>query len=197
MFIAVRIDTNTAETFRHGVWYAKGDVKQRLDIVPFTLEQFREYFVAMFETKQATPEKLKDLILACEITRDVVDAPEWKRHIDHSVAVLSQEIRDGRSKKKKDAAPIIPTGAIVRHVAFGEGRVVALVASFPGCQTKTFEVPYLKELPDEITMAADGKTLRHERFGEGTVIAFVVVFKNHIMPMTYPASFADGSLTIE
>ena len=74
---------------------------------------------------------------------------------------------------------------------------MALVASFPGCQTKTFEVPYLKELPDEITMAADGKTLHHDRFGEGTVIAFVVVFKNHIMPMTYPASFADGSLVIE
>ena len=196
MFIAVRIDTNTAETFRHGVWYAKGDVKQRLDIVPFTLEQFRQYFVAMFETKQATPEKLKDLILACEVTRDVVDAPEWKRHIDHSVAVLSQEIRDGRDKKKKDVAPIIPTGAVVRHVAFGEGRVVALVACFPGCQTKTFEVPYLKELPDEISMAADGKTLHHDRFGEGTVIAFVVVFKNHIMPMTYPDAFSKGTLSL-
>ena len=36
MFIAVRIDTNTAETFRHGIWYARGDVKQRLDIVPLT-----------------------------------------------------------------------------------------------------------------------------------------------------------------
>ena len=41
MFIAVKIDTNTAETFRHGIWYAKGDVKQRLDIVPLTLEQFQ------------------------------------------------------------------------------------------------------------------------------------------------------------
>ena len=30
MFIAVKIDTNTAETFRHGIWYAKGDVKQRI-----------------------------------------------------------------------------------------------------------------------------------------------------------------------
>ena len=37
MFIAVKIDTNTAETFRHGIWYARGDVKQRLDIVPLTL----------------------------------------------------------------------------------------------------------------------------------------------------------------
>ena len=27
MFIAIRIDTNTVETFRHGIWYAKGDVK--------------------------------------------------------------------------------------------------------------------------------------------------------------------------
>ena len=48
MFIAVRIDTNTAETFRHGIWYTKNDVKQRLDIVPLTLGQFRKYFVAMF-----------------------------------------------------------------------------------------------------------------------------------------------------
>lgn len=196
MFIAVRIDTNTAETFRHGVWYAKGDVKQRLDIVPFTLEQFRQYFIAMFETQQATPEKLKDLILACEVTRDVVDAPEWKRHIDHSVATLSQEIRDGRRKKKNDTAPIIPTGAIVRHVAFGEGRVVAVVANFPGCQTKTCEVPYLKELPDGIKIAADGKTLHHDRFGEGTIIAFVVVFKNRIMPVPYPDAFSKGMLSL-
>lgn len=55
MFIAVRIDTNTAETFRHGIWYAKGDVKQRLDIVPLTLAQFQKYFVAMFEAEKANP----------------------------------------------------------------------------------------------------------------------------------------------
>ncbi len=34
LFIAIRIDTNTAETFRHGIWYAKGDVKQRLQPFP-------------------------------------------------------------------------------------------------------------------------------------------------------------------
>ena len=27
MFIAVKIDTNTAETFRHGIWYVQGDLK--------------------------------------------------------------------------------------------------------------------------------------------------------------------------
>lgn len=55
LFIAIRIDTNTAETFRHGVWYAKGDKKQRLDIIPLTLAQFQKYFAAMFQTKQAAP----------------------------------------------------------------------------------------------------------------------------------------------
>lgn len=82
MFIAVKIDTNTAETFRHGIWYAKGDVKQRLDIVPLTLEQFQRYFVAMFESKKAEPERLQSLILKCESNRDAVDAPMWKWHID-------------------------------------------------------------------------------------------------------------------
>lgn len=82
MFIAVKIDTNTAETFRHGIWYAKGDVKQRLDIVPLTLAQFQKYFVAMFETKKATPESLQSLIIKCESNRDSVDAPMWKSYID-------------------------------------------------------------------------------------------------------------------
>lgn len=86
MFIAVRIDTNTAETFRHGIWYAKGDVMQRLTIVPLTLEQFQKYFVAMFEGEQAKPEQLRDLILDCEIKRDILNAPAWKQHIDTIVA---------------------------------------------------------------------------------------------------------------
>ena len=91
MFIAIKIDTNTAETFRHGVWYAKGDVKQRLDIVPFTLAQFQTFFVAMFETNNAAPEKLQALILACEANRDAVDAPMWKAYIDH---VMKEKIAE-------------------------------------------------------------------------------------------------------
>lgn len=89
LFLAIRIDTNTAETFRHGIWYAKGDVKQRLDIVPISLEQFRRHFVSMFESKQARPEHLRDLILQCETERDNLDAPDWMRHIDD---VISQKI---------------------------------------------------------------------------------------------------------
>ena len=78
LFIAIRIDTNTAETFKHGVWYAKGDVKQRLNIVPLTLSQFQKFFVAMFEAKKAHPQKLRDLIDVCETSRDNMEAPELK-----------------------------------------------------------------------------------------------------------------------
>lgn len=171
MFIAVRIDTNTAETFRHGIWYAKGDMKQRLDIVPLTLEQFQKYFVAMFEGKQAKPEHLRDLILECETKRDILDAPDWKQHINTVVTERAHEVKTG-IKRAVATAPIVSPGAMVRHVAFGVGQVVGLMASFPGCQAKTMELPYLRGLPDEVSMESDGKTLHHERFGKGSVHAY-------------------------
>lgn len=95
LFIAVRIDTNTAETFRHGIWYSKGDIQQRLDIVPLTLGQFQKYFVAMFEANKANPEKLKDLIIKCESRRDILEAPAWKQYIDVTVSEKSHEITNG------------------------------------------------------------------------------------------------------
>lgn len=87
MFIAVKIDTNTAETFRHGVWYAKGDKQQRLNIVPFTLDQFRTYFVNMFEHNQASPWNLVKLIDMCARKRDWMEAPAWKQYIDKIVRI--------------------------------------------------------------------------------------------------------------
>lgn len=90
MFIAVRIDTNTAETFRHGIWYAKDDVKQRLDIVPLTLAQFQKYFVAMFEADCASPENVRLVLDECTGGRDDFDAPSWKEHID---SVISKNAR--------------------------------------------------------------------------------------------------------
>ncbi len=98
LFLAIRIDTNTAETFRHGIWYAKGDVKQRLDIVPLSLEQFRRHFVSMFEGKQARPEHLRDLILQCETERDNLEAPAWMEYInsivEHKVTVFSKHTKN-------------------------------------------------------------------------------------------------------
>jgi len=197
MFVAVRIDTNTAETFRHGIWYAKDDVKQRLDIVPLTLGQFQKYFVAMFEANKATPEKLKDLIVKCESRRDILEAPIWKQYIDTTVSEKSLQITNGIINHKGSEAPLIPAGAIVRHVCFGEGQVVALEACFPECPTKTIELPYLKSLPDDVSFCPDGKGLLHDRFGSGSVFAYVVVFPKAIMRMSYPAAFTEGTLSIE
>lgn len=93
MFIAVRIDTNTAETFRHGIWYAKDDVKQRLDIVPLTLAQFQKYFVAMFDANKANPETVRDLLVECESQRDILEASFWKKYIDRTVAEKSERLK--------------------------------------------------------------------------------------------------------
>lgn len=88
LYSAVRIDTNTAEAFRHGVWYAKGDVNQRLTIVPLTLAQFQKCFVSMFETNAAKLEYVRDLLLKSEKRRDDLEASEWKRHIEQVVENL-------------------------------------------------------------------------------------------------------------
>lgn len=93
MFIAVKIDTNTAETFRHGIWYAKDDVKQRLNIVPLTLAQFQKYFVAMFDANKATPEAVRDLLVECESQRDVLEAPAWKDYIGKHVVEKANELK--------------------------------------------------------------------------------------------------------
>ncbi len=92
MFIAVRIDTNTAETFRHGIWYAKGDIRQRLNILPLTLEQFQKFFVSMFQVRKADPKKLKSLIVECTSRRDMLDAPSWKQYIDATVSEKAAEL---------------------------------------------------------------------------------------------------------
>lgn len=85
LFIANKIDTNTAETFRHGIWYGKDDIVQRLTIVPLTLKQFQKYFEAMFTANKAHPNRLKDLLLDCNKHRDDLTAPMWKGYIESTV----------------------------------------------------------------------------------------------------------------
>ena len=196
MFIAVRIDTNTAETFRHGVWYAKGDVKQRLDIVPLTLAQFQKYFVAMFEANTADPARLRSLIMKCESQRDVLEAPAWKQYIDEVVTEKSKDLVNGLPIQKRTMAPLVPAGAIVNDVCWGNGQVVAIIANFPRCDKTCVELPYLMSLPDEVSHCDDGQKLLHERFGEGTISGYIIVFKNKILTMNYPDSFIDGTLNM-
>lgn len=196
LFVAVKIDTNTAETFRHGVWYTRNDVKQRLDIVPLTLDQFQKYFVCMFKGNKAEPEVLKELIVQCGTKRDYLEAPTWKQYIEHFIEEKSKEILGDRKTSALSNVTMLPAGAIVNHITFGTGQVVGLVASFEGCQQKIMELPYLKDFPEEVSLDIDGKTLHHERFGKGSVIAFIITFSEHIMRLTYKDCLESGAVTV-
>ena len=94
LFIAVKIDTNTAETFRHGIWYTKEDVRQELQIVPLTLAQYQMYFNAMFESGKISPFHVRELLLYCGKNRAEMDAPAWKRHIEHVIRMRTEALHD-------------------------------------------------------------------------------------------------------
>lgn len=196
MFIAVRIDTNTAETFRHGIWYTKGDVKQRLDIVPLTLEQFQKYFVAMFEANKAEPEHLRSLIVKCESRRDILEAPAWKQYIDAVVTEKSLSLISRRPIQERIDNPPVPAGAIVHDINWGNGQIVAVIANFPMHNKTCVKLPYLLSIPDEVSYCADGQCLLHDRFGKGIICGYVVVFKNKICYLNYPDGLKNGTLTI-
>lgn len=85
LFIANRIDSNTAETFRIGVWYTREDRKLDLHIVPFTLSQFVSIFKTMFYSGNATPQAVIELMTECESCRCECEAPAWKEAISKVV----------------------------------------------------------------------------------------------------------------
>lgn len=85
VFVANKIDSNTAETFRIGVWYNQNDEKMALRIVPFTLKQFSEYFKYMFENKTVNPDVFLELFNKCFDAKDGKGGPEWKQEIAHIV----------------------------------------------------------------------------------------------------------------
>lgn len=82
VFVANRIDSNTAETFRIGVWYNNKDERMALRIVPFTLRQFSYYFKLMFESGKAEPDYFLALFKKCFDAKEGKDGPEWKVEIE-------------------------------------------------------------------------------------------------------------------
>lgn len=90
LFVANTVDTNTAETFRIGVWYLKDDRRVDLQIVPFTLKQYNILFRHMFEVGYASPKVLINLILTCSDSRLGLTAPEWKVNIEEVVSAYSE-----------------------------------------------------------------------------------------------------------
>lgn len=86
LFIANRIDSNTAETFRIGVWYTRDDERLDLHIVPFTLAQFSSFFKAIFAAGSVSPQAVIDLMIECEEYRRDCEAPAWKTAISQIVS---------------------------------------------------------------------------------------------------------------
>ena len=85
LFIANHVNTNTVETFRVGTWYGKNDVRTRLNIVPLTLRQFKDYFVSMFTHGVHRNGEIVELLEGCVSKRDLGYAPDWKTCIEMDV----------------------------------------------------------------------------------------------------------------
>ena len=85
LFIANRIDSNTAETFRIGIWFTRSDEKMRLDIIPFTLLQFKEIFEALFKSGRIDVSLIRELLDHCGALRPHHEAPAWKREIEQGI----------------------------------------------------------------------------------------------------------------
>lgn len=88
LFIAVEVDTNTAETFRVGSWYKRDDTRLILSIVPLRLEQFARIFKAGFARGVLQPHEVRRMLSTC-LDRREAEAPIWKRLIEDEVATFT------------------------------------------------------------------------------------------------------------
>lgn len=182
LFIATKIDTNTAETFRHGVWYDKENSKRRLDILPLTLTQFREYFTAMFESGSAEPVKLKDLILSCTMRRDVLASPDWKRYIDRTIISEIECIRCGEHRIEGMQPAILP-GMTVKHPVLGLGQVLLADVVYREKGGNITALPFASPLPEGMKMLSDGTTIESEGKGLIEIIGYQVAFGDMLVHM--------------
>ena len=91
LFIALNIDSNTAETFKSGNWYKPDDSKLSLQIIPIRLDDFSKLFETGFKAGRLTPNNIRELITECRALSNY-DAPEWKSQITNEVKRLIEQI---------------------------------------------------------------------------------------------------------
>lgn len=85
LFIANRVDSNTAETFRIGVWYDRDDQRKQLNIVPLTLRQFKLLFESFFINMRVEANLVREILDRCSEHRITNEAPEWKKRIQETI----------------------------------------------------------------------------------------------------------------
>ncbi len=94
LFIANRIDSNTAETFRIGVWFARNEEKMHLDIIPLTLGQFKAFFEALFKSGRREVGLIREFLDLSSNLRPAHEAPAWKQEIGKLVDQKVQQLQD-------------------------------------------------------------------------------------------------------
>lgn len=88
LFIAVNIDTNTANTFKLGEWYLKDDRKLDLHIIPLALADFSCLLAAFADHPSELLPHLKLLLRDCRMYANK-DAPDWKQKISRLAQQLA------------------------------------------------------------------------------------------------------------
>ncbi len=88
LFLAINIDTNTANTFRLGEWYLPGDSQINVHIVPTTLQDFKTLFESRKEDPNSLLVILKHLLIDCRLDSNN-PAPEWKKRISEKFQASS------------------------------------------------------------------------------------------------------------
>jgi len=85
LFIAPRIDINTANTYLNPVWYDKEGESYSLKIIPITIEQFT-FIMEKYKSNPFSPDELKNLFDSIIIFRDDLNHPiEWLDKINELV----------------------------------------------------------------------------------------------------------------
>lgn len=90
LFLALTIDTNTAETFRHGAWYHQEKLMD-VKILPLTLESFKKYLESLREKNQVETGifDLKKMMDESLKLRETLTAPQWKNEISNKFHNIS------------------------------------------------------------------------------------------------------------
>ena len=92
LFLAVNIDTNTANTFRLGEWYLNDDRKIDLHIVPMSLANFRGLLTKVENQPSELLQHLLNLMRDCRM-HATKEAPVWKAKISELTTNLAQQLR--------------------------------------------------------------------------------------------------------
>lgn len=91
LFIAPKLDPNTLMTFKGGAWIVEED-EFRIDVVPMTIGQFNQLFVAMFTWNFIDNAVLHKLVAECISIRDESTKPrQWQESIAKRIDLVLQQ----------------------------------------------------------------------------------------------------------